>query len=472
MTYKPTIGLEVHVALSTHTKLFCGCSTKFGETPNSQLCPVCLGLPGALPVLNKRAVEFAVKMGLLLNCDIQRESSFDRKSYFYPDLVKGYQITQFYHPIALNGLIQLEHSSKKVGIKRIHLEEDAGKTTYTDEGILLDYNRGGIPLVEIVTEPDISSGQEAREFLQQIRELLLFADICDCKLEEGNMRVDVNISVSKSNVLGNKTEIKNLNSFKNIEKAIDQEIIRQISILESNERVSEQTLGWDDKLNELYIMRDKETTNQYMFFPEYDLPGITLDETYLREICSKMPKTLGEIKRELEALGLNNYQMQILTQSKDLYDLFISIYTEYQNPLAIANTLLGDMARYLNENKISVKEINASPKSIAEVIEMIDSGSVSVKSGKDLLYQVLESNEQPKELVEKLGILQIDDESYVAKLADKVIGENPSAIKEFIEGKEKVFGFLLGKVIKESQGRANPNVVNKILKEKIEKTKE
>lgn len=471
--YEAVIGLEVHAQLITNTKLFCACSIKFGSPPNSNVCPVCLGHPGALPVTNKQAIEYAVLMGLAVNCVVNEQSIFARKNYFYPDLPKGYQISQFEKPICENGHIEVktaEGSDKIIRIKRIHLEEDAGKSIH-DQGsdTLVDLNRCGTPLIEIVTEPDISSAKEAYEYLINLKQIVTYLGICDGNMEEGSLRCDANVSVRKyGDKLGTKTEVKNMNSFRNVERAIDFEIKRQIEILEEGGTITQETLLWNADLNEAFPMRSKEESHDYRYFPDPDLMPIVIDEKWKTKITSKMPE-LPKVRRErfIKQFNLPEYDAEILTSTKDMADYYEAVLEFTDDYKSASNWVMGDISKVINENKISIKDFSISPKNIGKLIELINNNTISGKIGKEVFEELLKSNIDPEIIIKEKNLVQITDSSELENVIDKILSSNSIQVEEYRNGKEKVFGFLVGQVMRETKGKANPQLVNEILTKKL-----
>lgn len=464
MGYKPVIGLEIHVELLTNTKAFCGCPNTYGLNPNTNVCPTCLGLPGTLPVLNEKVVEQAIKASLYLNCTIDQNSSFDRKNYTYPDLVKGYQITQYYHPIACGGYldIMVDGREKRISINRIHIEEDVGKTVYKDGDIFLDFNRSGVPLIEIVTEPNFTSSKEVIQFLKQLREILIHGGISDCKLEQGSMRVDVNTSISLEGLTGKKTEIKNLNSFKNIEMAIHEEIKRQMALLNEGKSIKEQTLKWDDKLNKLSVMRDKASSDEYMYFPEYDLPPIHIDHYYLQRIKEALPKKPSEIKGELREMGLRDEQVQALMNDKELLKYYKECISIYNMPERIFNYLKGDVTHLLKERNLDSGQIPIEPYRISELSKLVEGEKVHPVAAKRILREMFETKEPPKIIAEKLNLLGIDDSSAIKTTIEQILQNHPQAVKDYIKGKHKALGFIMGVIMEHTRGRINPQMAREI----------
>ncbi len=473
MEFEAVIGLEVHAQLLTDTKIFCGCSTKFGNPANSNVCPVCLGHPGVLPVLNKKVVEYSTLMGLATKCTINKKSIFARKNYFYPDLPKGYQISQFELPICENGFIEIttNENVKKIRIKRIHMEEDAGKSIH-DQGFdtLVDVNRCGVPLIEIVSEPDINSGEEAYQYLSNLKQIITYLGICDGNMEEGSLRCDANISIRPKGTieLGTRTEVKNMNSFRNVQKAIDYEIDRQINLVEDGEKVVQQTLLWNADQNKAAPMRGKEEAHDYRYFPDPDLMPVIVDETWKREILSSMPE-LPKVRKErfVNELNLPEYDAEILTSQKETADYYEEILKETNDTKSASNWVMGDVAKILNEQKLNISDFPISPNNLGKLINLINSNKISNKIAKDVFPIMLEENKNPEVIVKEKNLIQITDTSAIESAIDNVINNNPKQVEEFKSGKEKVIGFLVGQVMKETKGKANPQMVNKILREKL-----
>lgn len=476
--YEAVIGLEVHAQLLTDTKIFCGCSTKFGNEPNSNVCPICLGYPGVLPVLNKKVVEFTVLMGLGTNCTINERSILARKNYFYPDLPKGYQISQYELPICENGFIEVElknDTKKKIRIKRIHMEEDAGKSIH-DRGdcTLIDVNRCGVPLIEIVTEPDINTPDEAYLYLTKIKQIVQYLNICDGNMEEGSLRCDANVSVrlKGEKILGTKTEIKNMNSFRNVERALNFEINRQIDLLENGGEVIQQTLLWNADLNEAFPMRTKEEANDYRYFPDPDLVPVLVDEKWKNEISNYLPE-LPEQRKErfISQYNLPEYDSEILTSTKslaDYYEKVISVTNDYKSA---SNWIMVDVLKVINDNKIDINEFIISPENLGKLINLINVGTISGKIAKDVFEIMLEENKSPEEIVKEKNLVQITDTTELENIIERILDNNQNQIKEYLEGKEKVLGFFVGQIMKETKGKANPKLVNEILKEKLKRLK-
>ena len=478
--YITVIGLEVHAELKTKTKAFCSCSTEFGAEPNTHVCPVCLGMPGALPVLNKRVVEFAIRAGLALNCDIQKFNKMDRKNYFYPDLAKNYQISQWDEPICLGGHIDIRGNGekKRIGITRIHMEEDAGKlvhsglTISTSDSSAVDYNRAGVPLIEIVSEPDMRSAAEARAYMEQLKAILEYTDVCDCKMQEGSLRCDANISVMPEGAteFGTRAEIKNLNSFRALERAIEYEVERQIEIVEDGGHVVQETRTWDDANGVTLSMRSKEEAHDYRYFPEPDLVPINLDQAWIDEIKATLPELPSARKERLLTEDVPEDNADIIVASKKVADYFDEGTKATKNLKALSNWLIGDVAGYLNAEGIEIDdpEFKITPDHLGELVNLIDKGVLSSKLAKQVFAEMLKENEAPEALVKKLGLEQVSDAGELGKLVDEVIAANPQSIADFKAGKKKALGFLVGQIMKATHGKANPGMVNKMLMEKLQ----
>lgn len=478
MQYEPVIGLEVHAQLLTESKIFCGCSTRFGEGPNQNTCPVCMGFPGVLPVLNKKVVEFAIRTGLAAHCEIARYSRWARKNYFYPDLPKGYQISQYELPLCLNGYIDIEVESgkKRVRLTRIHMEEDAGKNIHDVRGdySLVDLNRAGVPLMEIVSEPDIASAEEAGRYLKNLRATLQYLEVCDGNMEEGSFRCDANISVRPQGAreLGTKVEIKNMNSFKAVEKALEYEIRRQIEVLSEGGKLIQETRLWDAEREVTRSMRSKEFAHDYRYFPEPDLLPLIVDDKWIKELRAGLPE-LPERRKErfVSQYSLPLYDAEILTGRRDVADYFEAAAKTHSNPKAISNWVMGELFRVIKERKMDEKLRITSwpipPEHLAAMVRMIDDGKISGKIAKTLFEEMLEQGESPEKIVREKGLEQVTDLSSIEKAVDQVLASHPQQVSEYRAGKEKVFGFLVGQVMKTTQGKASPQIVNEMLMKKL-----
>ncbi len=478
MEFEPVIGLEVHAQLLTESKIFCGCSTRFGVEPNQNTCPVCMGLPGVLPVLNKKVVEFAVRTGLATHCEIAHSSRWARKNYFYPDLPKGYQISQYEFPLCLNGYIDIETEAgkKRVRLTRIHMEEDAGKNIHEVRGdySLVDLNRAGVPLMEIVSEPDIASAEEAGRYLKNLRATLQYLEVCDGNMEEGSFRCDANISVRPQGAreLGTKVEIKNMNSFKAVEKALEYEIRRQIEVLSEGGKLIQETRLWDAEREATRSMRSKEFAHDYRYFPEPDLLPLIVDDKWIEEIRAGLPE-LPERRKErfVSQYGLPLYDAEILTGRRDVADYFEAAAKTHSNFKAISNWVMGELFRVIKERKMDEKlRITAwpiPPEHLAAMVRMIDDGKISGKMAKTLFEEMLERGESPEKIVREKGLEQVTDLSSIEKAVDQVLAAHPQQVSEYRAGKEKVFGFLVGQVMKTTQGKASPQIVNEMLMKKL-----
>jgi len=472
--YEAVIGLEVHAQLLTDSKIFCGCSTKFGNDPNSNTCPVCLGHPGVLPVMNKKVVEYTALMGLATDCKINQYSVFARKNYFYPDLPKGYQISQYEEPICENGFIEVNPKnslSKKIGITRIHMEEDAGKSIHDQSNItLVDVNRCGVPLMEIVSEPDIRTAEEAYLYLSKIKQIVQYLGICDGNMEEGSLRCDANISVrlKGESELGVKTEIKNMNSFRNVERAIEYEIKRQIEMIEDGGRIVQQTLLWDADANEAHPMRSKEEAHDYRYFPDPDLLPVIVDEDWKNEIAKSLPELPGvKLKRFVSDFSLPVYESEILTQTKSLAEYYEEVISFTDDYKIAGNWVIGEVLAAINDKKIDISDFPVSPLNLGKLINLIKVGTISGKIAKEIFLIMLENNSDPEQIVKEKNLVQISDTSEIEEIIKKIIDANSEQVEEYRSGKEKVFGFFVGQVMKESKGKANPKLVNEILKKML-----
>lgn len=469
MKYDTVIGLEVHCELKTRTKCFCGCKNNFGDEPNSNTCPVCLGLPGALPVLNKTAVEYAIKAGLAFNCEINNETVFERKNYFYPDLSKAYQISQLEKPLCVNGYVEITVNGKpkKIRLNRIHLEEDAGKLIHDGiGGTVVDYNRGGVPLIEIVTEPDIASADEAVAFLETLRNTIAYTGISDVKMEEGSLRCDVNLSVKPedSEVLGTRTEMKNLNSFKAVYRAINYEQKRQIEEIEDGHKIIQETLRWDDNLGESRSMRSKEDSQDYRYFPDPDLLPVYITEKQVTSIKDSLPKLPTQLKQEYMALGLSDYDAGLLTETKQISDYFTAVLAEINQPKLVANFIINETLRNIKEdgeNKISATDLS-------QLLVLIDKKEISTTAGKQVFEQMWKTGETAAVLVEKLGLKQVNNDDEIKLMVTEAVNNNPQSVADYKSGKTSAIGFLVGQVMKASKGKANPQKVNEMLKEMLD----
>ncbi|MCU6743807.1 Asp-tRNA(Asn)/Glu-tRNA(Gln) amidotransferase subunit GatB [Suilimivivens aceti] len=470
--YETVIGLEVHVELATKTKIFCGCSTAFGGAPNTHTCPVCTGMPGSLPVLNKQVLEYAVAVGLATNCDITRYCKFDRKNYFYPDNPQNYQISQLYLPICRNGKVEIEteRGKKYVGIHEIHMEEDAGKLVHDEwnDCSLVDYNRSGVPLIEIVSEPDMRSAEEVIAYLEKLRMTIQYLGASDCKLQEGSMRADVNLSIREAGAaeFGTRTEMKNLNSFKAIARAIEGERERQIDLLESGEKVIQETRRWDDNKGESYAMRSKEDAQDYRYFPDPDLVPIEVDEAFLDRIRERQPEFREEkMARYKEEFDIPEYDIDIITGSKRMADLFEATVALGAQPKKVSNWLMVETLRLLKENDMEPEDIRFSPEHLAALIAMADKKEINSSVAKEVFEEIFKSDVDPAKYVEEKGLKTVNDEGALRKTVEEVIANNPQSVQDYKSGKEKAIGFLVGQTMKAMKGKADPGMINKMLKE-------
>ncbi len=474
--YETVIGLEVHVELATQTKIFCGCSTKFGGKPNTHICPVCTGQPGSLPVLNKKVVEYAMAVGLATNCAITRDFCFDRKNYFYPDNPQNYQISQLYQPICQNGYVKIEGSfgKKKVRIHEIHMEEDAGKLIHDEieEVSYVDYNRSGVPLIEIVSEPDMRSGEEVVAYLEKLRMLIQYLGASDCKLNEGSMRADVNLSLRPvgSKAFGTRTEMKNLNSFKAIMHAIEGETNRQMDLLEEGKEVQQETRRWDDTKGMSYSMRSKEDAKDYRYFPDPDIPPVHISEEWVQEMKERQPEFQEAKKvRYMETFGLPEYDASILTSVKKLADYFEEAVSLGATPKKVSNWLMGETLRLQNAKEKDADYLPVSPSHLVELISIVEEGLITGTIAKEIYEKMFESDFAPKAYVEEQGLAMVSDDGALQEVVKQVLEQNPKSVEDYRNGKEKAIGFLVGQTMKAMQGKANPGKVNELLKEMLSK---
>jgi len=474
--YEIVIGLEVHAELSTKTKIFCSCPTEFGGEPNSHCCPVCTAMPGALPVLNEKVVEYAVKAGLATKCEIARDSKNDRKNYFYPDTPKAYQISQFDKPLCKNGFIEidLEDKKKNIGITRIHIEDDAGKLNHDDfgRGSLVDLNRAGVPLIEIVSEPDLRSAKEAENYLRKLKSILEYIEVSDCKMEEGSLRADVNVSVRRKGAkkFGTRTEMKNMSSFRSIVRAIEYEADRQIEVIESGGKVDQETLRWDDVSGRTYSMRSKEDAQDYRYFPEPDLLAIRLSDEYIENIKKGLPEMPETRKvRYIENYNFSEKEANHLTASKYLSNLFEDAIKICNNPKAVVNWIMSDISREMNEREIEAESLPFTAKQLAELIILIDKGTISSAIAKKVLTELFENPKSPEEIIKEKGWIQISDEGAIKEVVLKILENNQQSIIDYKAGKDRALGFLVGQAMKETKGKANPQMLNKMFLEELAK---
>jgi len=470
--YESVIGLEIHAQLFTESKIFSSASTDFGNGDNDQVTPVCAGMPGTLPVLNKGAVELAVKTGLALNCKINEYSVFSRKQYFYPDLPKGYQISQYDLPVCSGGYVEFFMGEKlmKVALERAHMEEDAGKSTHHGDYTLVNLNRAGIPLLEIVSGPDMRSAQEAAEYARAVRQILRYTGVCDGNLEEGSMRCDCNVSVRKKGAtkLGTKVELKNINSFKFIEKAIEYEIQRQIDAIEGGETIVQETRLYDSAKNKTFSMRKKEEAQDYRYFPDPDLLPLRIDAAFIEKTKRELPELpLARFYRFQKDYGLPEYDAGQLTQEKDMAEYYEEVAKSSGNPKVASNWVMSELMRELNDNKVEITRSPITAARLGELVQLIDKGTISGKMAKQVFTEMWKTGEAPATLVGKLGLSQITDDGAIAKIIDDVIAQNPDQTAQYRAGKDKLFGFFVGQVMKLSKGQANPDTVNRLLKEKL-----
>ena len=474
MEYEAIIGLEVHAQLLTKSKIFCSCSTEFGAPPDTQTCPICLGMPGVLPVLNRKVVEYTVKMALATHCDIASFCVFARKNYFYPDLPKGYQISQYELPIAKNGYItiQVDGQTKRIGIVRIHMEEDAGKLIHDDHRPIsyVDFNRTGVPLIEIVGEPDIRSPHEASAYLKKLRDILRYLEICDGDMEKGSFRCDANISLRRrgSSIFGTKTELKNMNSFKHVQRALEYEIKRQTDILEEGGEVIQETRLWDVHQGITVSMRGKEEAHDYRYFPDPDLVPIAVDPEWIGNIKNTLPE-LPDAKGErfITEYGIPEYDAGVVTSSKSLANYFEAAVQEFPQPKVVSNWIMAELMRELKKDERDIAECPVTPTHLANMLKMIEDGTISGKIAKTVFEEMYRTGKDAEAIVKEKGLIQVTDEGIIQRYIEDVINENPEQVEAYKHGKEKLFGFFIGKVMKKSKGKANPKLVNEILKKRL-----
>ncbi|NLM43524.1 MAG: Asp-tRNA(Asn)/Glu-tRNA(Gln) amidotransferase subunit GatB [Clostridiales bacterium] len=473
MNYETIIGLEVHAELSTKTKAFCSCKNEFGGEVNTNCCPICMGYPGALPVLNKKVVEYAVRAGLALNCHISLFSKTDRKNYFYPDLPKAYQISQFDLPLCRDGRIKIEidGQDKHIGITRIHIEEDAGKLlhgTESEDYSLVDFNRSGVPLIEIVSEPDLRSPLEARLYLEKLKGILEYLEISDCKMQEGSLRCDANISIRPvgQKSFGIKTEIKNMNSMKALQRALEYEEERHRRILSQGGTIIQETRRWDEAKGITVSMRTKEQADDYRNFPEPDLVPIVLDKEWIESIRKDLPELPDDKrKRFVKEFGIPEYDASILTLTKELSNFFEECAKGHKNPKAVSNWVMGEVLRIMKEEDIELKDLNIKPQSLGRLIDLVDEGVLSSTGAKQVFEEMYKTGEEPEVLVDRLGLKQISDEDAIAELVKKVVDENQKTVEDYKRGKTNALGYLVGQCMKASKGKANPQLINKMLRD-------
>jgi aspartyl-tRNA(Asn)/glutamyl-tRNA(Gln) amidotransferase subunit B len=477
MEYEPVIGLEVHAQLLTGSKIFCGCSTAFGEEPNTLTCPVCTGQPGSLPVLNRKAVEYAIKLGLATSCRITPYSIFARKNYFYPDLPKGYQISMYERPLAVDGVIEvaIENQKKKIKIIRIHMEEDAGKlkhgeTLETAAFSYVDFNRTGVPLVEIVSGPDIRSPEEAGDYLRKLRAILQYLEICTGNMEEGSFRCDANVSVRPKGQkeLGTRAEVKNMNSFRHVEKALEYEIKRQIAVLDGGERIVQETRLWDANEGITVSMRGKEEAHDYRYFPDPDLVPLKIDEGWVDEIRKSLPELPGEKKdRFVRQYQIPEYDAEILTSTKAMANYYEECVRLLPEPKTVSNWMMGDLLKELKRDEREIDQCPVTPRHLSEMLSMVKAGTISGKIAKDVFEEMYQTGERPETIVKEKGWNQILDEGEIERAISKAMETNPKQVEDYRNGKDKLFGFFVGEVMKQTQGKANPKLVNDLLKKKL-----
>ena len=474
MAYKTIIGLEIHVELKTKTKMFCHCKNEFGEEANTNVCPICLGLPGALPQVNEEAINYAIKAGLAMNCKIHQHTRFDRKSYFYADLVKGYQITQDELPLCYEGYVNIEDedgNDKKIRLIRIHVEEDTGKSLHTDKGeTLLDYNRSGVPLIEIVTYPDMNSAKEAREFLEKLKATVVYLGVSDGKMEEGSLRCDVNVNVvdTETGVKTNISEIKNIGSFRGVEKAIDFEVSRHIALLEKGENTKKETRRWDELKGESILMRVKIKANDYRYAPDGDIPPMDISDEMIDAVRKEMPELPDEkVARLMKDYGISKDDAKTLSLDVSLANYYEELAKKVGDNALALNWLLGDVLRRLKEDNKSVDQMPFAIEDLEKLLTLVKTNKINNNAGKKVLQEMFKAPEDPESIVKRLGLVQVTDEGAIEAVVDKVLEANPQSIEDFKNGKSRAFGFLVGQVMKEMKGKGNPQIINELLNKKL-----
>ena len=475
MEFEPVIGLEVHAQLKTNTKIFCACSTSFGAPPNTHTCPVCLGMPGVLPVLNKKVVDYTLRMALATHCEIARESRFARKNYFYPDLPKGYQISQYEFPIALNGFVDIEVNDglRRIGITRIHMEEDAGKLGHDPARPLsmVDFNRTGVPLIEIVSEPDLRQPEEAGAYLKQLRSIVRYLGICDGNLEEGSFRCDANVSIRPKNTqpLGTRTELKNLNSFKHVEKSLQYEISRQNEVIMDGGQIVQETRLWDPDKNKTTSMRGKEEAHDYRYFPDPDLLPLAIDDTWIKIVKKNLPELPdAKKKRFMDQYELPSYNAELLTSDRELADYFENCTRLFPHPKQVSNWVMGSLLGLLNTQEKNIEDSPVAAGDLARLLALVEDGTISGKIAKTVFDEMARTGKPAKQIVEEKGLVQITDTAALEDVILKIISSHPKEVKAYKNGKTKLMGFFVGQIMKETRGQANPKMVNEILKQKLE----
>lgn len=474
MAYKTIIGLEIHVELKTKTKMFCHCKNEFGEEANTNVCPICLGLPGALPQVNEEAINYAIKAGLAMNCKIHQHTRFDRKSYFYADLVKGYQITQDELPLCYEGYVNIEDeegNDKKIRLIRIHVEEDTGKSLHTDKGeTLLDYNRSGVPLIEIVTYPDMNSAKEAREFLEKLKATVIYLGVSDGKMEEGSLRCDVNVNVvdTETGVKTNISEIKNIGSFRGVEKAIDFEVSRHIALLEKGENTKKETRRWDELKGESILMREKIKANDYRYAPDGDIPPMDISDEMIDAVRKEMPELPDEkVARLMKDYGISKDDAKTLSLDVSLANYYEELAKKVGDNALALNWLLGDVLRRLKEDNKSIDQMPFAIEDLEKLLTLVKTNKINNNAGKKVLQEMFKAPEDPESIVKRLGLVQVTDEGAIEAVVDKVLEANPQSIEDFKNGKSRAFGFLVGQVMKEMKGKGNPQIINELLNKKL-----